>query len=150
MRVAFGVAGAAGIWQRNQYLTEDGGGILILLGCVVALVLGLWWVVETGILMFSPVARFKSASGELQELGDKFAERAEDGDGPGFREAVRGMHRVSRKLATVQVHLNINTTESDDREVVAGVARENRDELLALAYLVAESNLGEARRVRPR
>ena len=150
MRVAFGAAGAAGIWRRDLYLTEGGGGILLYLGCVVAFVLGARWVVETLVLMASPVRRFKATRPLVEELAGKFDKCAEGGDRRRFLKAVRRMHRLANPLATVRVYINVVETWSDDPEVIAGAARENRDELLASAPMVAEGALGEAQEARPR
>ena len=80
MRVAWAAAGAAGL---AYWFTREEASVAwfaILVGCVTALVLGFWWVAETGILLLSPTARFKSTLACVEELAGKFERRAEDGD----------------------------------------------------------------------
>ena len=81
----------------------------------------------------------------VEELAGKFERRAEDGDRRRLLKSVHEMHRLSNRLATVQVYITTTETESDDPEAVAHVARENRDELLRIGPLVAEGDLPAAR-----
>ena len=150
VRVAAGLAGGVGIWTRHLYMEEGLTGIITLLVCVFAFVMGAWRVAEIGIetvRLWPDAARFRALRGRAEQLAAEFAELAEgELDRSRFARAVSDMHRLANDLAVLDVDLEVTDTDSDCPDLVADAARENRDGLLRIAALMAEGDPDAARR----
>lgn len=145
VRIAFGVAGAAGIWYRAPLVEQGFWGILLLLAAYAAAVLGLWSIGEAA-WGARPVIRFRSMADRTDRLTAEFGACAEDGsDRARLVEAVQEMLRLVGDLAALRVHVVAIETDSDDPAVIAEVSRRDRDKLRRLAYLMREGDLQTAR-----
>ena len=134
-----GVAGAIALWLYREQLAAEGlDGILTVLASYAAVGFALWTFVPFvgGAI---PTIRFRSMTGRFDRLTDEFAACAVDGGArQRFAVAVDDMLRICRELDALRVPNEVVETNSDDPQVIADVARQNRDEARRLAYLTRQ------------
>lgn len=151
--------GAVGIYFHEQLIAAGFWGILVLMLSAGATVIGAWGVVDLLRGLWSahceatPEARLRARQRRFKALTDKswrlageFARCAEYGlRSDALVDATQKMHELEAELQEFGVDLTVTETDSHEADMVAGVARENRDELRRAARLTHDGlGLGEA------